>query len=217
MSHCTEVSSSAYVGEAGWNQCLWKNSLRRWISRKVKADPPILFQFCTDRSRAVDLMKLWAHTGHFASNVRKKHLQTFKAWLKTIWNTKLIMSGKWKPAPCPFRIIFHQHYFVPNVVFSVAIYSPAASQPLIWPHTENKWHSQGDFLLIHKGVLKLSFFMLQPVMRILLIQLQKIWIKSCIVRISPYVFISYQNSKISGLPLALIKGVATSIWSATIV
>lgn len=53
MSHCTEVSHSAYVGEAGWNQCWWKNSLRRWMSRKVKAEPVILFQFCSGLNKAL--------------------------------------------------------------------------------------------------------------------------------------------------------------------
>lgn len=169
MSHCTQVNPSGHVGEAGWNQCLWKNSIRRWMSRKVKVEPVILFQFCIDRSRAVDLMKLWINLGHFGRSVGKKHFQTFKEWLKTIWDTKLTMSGKQKPTARPFRIIFHQHYFLSNVFFSVAIFSPAASKSLIWPHIENTWLSQGDFSLTHKWVLKLVFFMLQPVVRIWLI------------------------------------------------
>lgn len=166
MSHGTQVSPSAHVGESWWNQCLWKNSLRRWMSRKVKVEPVVLFQFCNDRSRALDLMKLWVHLGHFAGSVGKKHFQTFSGWLKIMWNTKSIMSGKWKPTACPFRIIFHQHYFLSNVCLSVATYPPAASKPLIWPHIKNTWLSQGDFSLTHKGILKLIFFMLQPVVRI---------------------------------------------------
>lgn len=94
MSHSIEVSPSANVGEAGWNQCLWKNSLRRWLSKEIKVEPVLLFQFCIDRSRAEALTKLWAHPGLFARNAGKKSLQTLKVLLKTIWNMKLIMSGK---------------------------------------------------------------------------------------------------------------------------